>query len=324
MKRIVVLVFVLLFAGVLFSGCAPTPSGTPSDVYTGPKKVLITDQKNRRLALYDLNKDDWSKPEWTWTTEEKTFNHPDGAKYRRDPISKMDVIVLCASGGYAAVISYPGGDVLSHVPNAGGNPHSVELLPDGAFVVAASTGNYVRVYPRELYGEVDLSKNYTEIEFTDAHGVLWDDAINRLWVLGGNRLQGYGVTKDHKLVKDDDLTFTLNSSGGHDLQPVYGTEDEFWITTNSNVIRFNKTTGKMSIRYEGWGNISALDHVKGIGSFDDGTLLIAQQNGTYKEWNTNIITVGVYNEQTQLYDLHEREVPNGAYYKLRVFKKDYR
>ncbi len=321
MKRIVVLALSLLMATALFAGCAPK---TPEPTYTGPKKVLITDQKNRRLSIYDLNQEDWSKPEWTWTTKEKTFNHPDGIKYRYDFISKLDVIAFCSSGGYSGIVSYPTGELLSVVPNPGGNPHSVEILPDGAFVLAASTGNYVRVYPREPYGDVDLSDNYTEIEFTDAHGVLWDEAEEILWVLGGNKLQAFAVSPNHVLVPVPDKEYSLPSTGGHDLQPVYGTEDEFWITTNSNVVRFNKTTGKMSIRYEGWGNLSALTTVKGIGNFEDGTLLMAQQNGTYKEWNTDRITLGVYNEKTERYDLETREVPNAAFYKLRIFKKEYR
>ncbi len=322
MKRIVLLALSLVMVAALFVGCAP--KSKPQDTYTGPKKVLITDQLNRRLALYDLNKKDLSKPEWTWSTKHENFTSPDGAKYRRDPLTKMDVILFCSSGGYSGIVSYPAGELISEVPNPGGNPHSVELLPDGAFVLAASTGNYVRVYPREAYGDVDISKNYTQIEFRDAHGVLWDDAEQLLWVLGESKLQGFAVTSDHRLVEDPDRSYTLKSSGGHDLQPVYGTEDEFWITTNTNIIRFNKTTGEMSIRYPGWGNISALTTVKGIGNFEDGTLLIAQQNGTFKEWNTNSITVGVYNEDTDLYDLEPQEIPNVAYYKLRVFKKDYR
>ncbi len=320
MKRMSLLLGILcLFS--CFAGCAP--SGNVAEQYTGPQKVLVTDQLHRALKIYDLRKEDWSEPDWVWTSDARTFTNVDGAKYRFDPISKMDVIAFCSSGGYAGIVSYPVGEILSYITNAGHNPHSVEILPDGALVVASSTGNSVRIYERTQYGDAELTE-YTEVEVPSAHGVLWDPDDEILWALGMGRLYAYEVTEEHKMILLEDRSVNLPSAGGHDLQPVYGTKDLFWITSGYNVIQFNKTTGEMSIRYPGWGTVSALANVKGIGNFEDGTLVLAQQNGVWLEHNTNVVTVGIYNEKSGVYDLTPREIPGVAYYKLRVFEKDYR
>ncbi|MBQ5820623.1 MAG: hypothetical protein IIW31_05255 [Clostridia bacterium] len=326
MKRIFTILLTFVLLGMTCVGCAPPQLGQPSDdsdpTKAEPKKVLITDQQGRALSIYDLNVTDWSKPEWTWTTEHKNFTNVSGAKYRYDPHSKMDVIAFCCSGGYCGIISYPLGEVIAYVDNAGGNPHSVEVLPDGALVVAASTGSYVRIYDTTFYG--DVSKKYTQIYFPDAHGVLWDPVEEVLWVAGTNRLWGYTVSADHTMTLRDDLKYHLPDGGAHDLQPVYGQPDCLWVSTGSHILQVNKKTGESSTRYEGWHMISATANVKGLGNFEDKTFVFAQMANVWKEWNTDTITVGHYNEEEGRYYLEPRKLPKGvAYYKLRVFKKDY-
>ena len=158
MKKILTVLLSAILVFGLFCSCGnPHPASTEEQEEKpnyGPRKILITDQKNRCVSLYDIDKKDWSKPDWTWTTNEKTFTNVDGVKYRYDNNSECDVIAVCSSGGYAAIVSYPRGEVLSFVKNAGGNPHSVEVLPDGALVLAASSGNYVRIYDTSTFGDV--------------------------------------------------------------------------------------------------------------------------------------------------------------------------
>lgn len=319
MKKIALLL-ALLFSLSLLAGCMPMRM-EPAPVE--PQRILITDQLHEELRIYDLRNEDLSEPEWSWGCDEETFRSVDGAKYRFDPISGVNVIAFCSSGGFAGIVTYPVGELISYVPRAGNNPHSVEILPDGALAVASSTGNTVRIYPRIPYGDAELTE-YTQVELSSAHGVLWDPAEEVLWALGMTDLVAYEVTEDHKMIERDDLSIHLPYGGGHDLQPVFGTEDLFWVTGNSNVMQVNKTTGEVSIRYPGWGTVSALTAVKGIGNFDDGTLLMAQQNGTYKEWNTNTVTLGYYDAKDNLYHLEQRVIPDVAFYKLRVFEKNYR
>ncbi|MBO5221027.1 MAG: hypothetical protein J6C26_01800 [Clostridia bacterium] len=324
MKKIFSLILFALLLLSLFSGCGGSePEGeTSKPVYYGPRKILITDQKNRALSIYDIDKEDWSEPEWTWTCDEPTFTNVDGVKYRYDNNAKSDVLAFCSSGGYVAVITYPRGEVLSYVKNAGGNPHSVEILPDGALVVAASTGGYVRIYDTSGFG--DVSKKYTEVSVPGAHGVLWDPEMEILWALGDYYLHAFAVTEDHKMVELKDESIALTSSiGGHDLQPIYGQPDLFWVTTNEQVLQINKRTKEISTRYDGWVTLSAMGAVKGIGNFMDGTVVLSQAAGVRDEWNTDLVHIGTLNPEVQSYEFVTRQIPKCAYYKLRVLEREY-
>lgn len=321
MKKILCILFAVLFS-VSVVGCGlniPT-TDVGTEVYRGNRKILVADQKNRCLSVYDLKESDWTDPVWTWTTDEDTFQYVDGMKYRHDNHSQSDVIAFCSSGGYCAVISYPLGEVLSYVTNAGGNPHSVEILPDGAFVVAASTGSYVRIYDTSDFG--DVSENYTEISFDDAHGVLWDPEYEVLWVLGGSQLAAYEISPDHKMVYNDELSVALPSLGGHDLSAVYGNTDRLWVTTVSQVLQYSKSQKAFVSDYSGAASMRFQGNVKGIGSFEDGLAVLAIANGTWKDWNTNLVTVGTVREDGTLFDFETRKI-SGAIYKLRVFDKNY-
>jgi len=325
MKKILsVLLFAVLLLGI-FAACGetetPVTDEEPPKANYGPRKILVTDQKNKCISLYDIDKKDWTTPDWTWTSKEPTFTNVDGVKYRYDNNAECDVLALCSSGGYVAMITYPRGEVLSFVRNAGGNPHSVEVLPDGALVLAASTGNYVRIYDTSSFG--DVSKKYKEIYVPDAHGVLWDPEMEILWALGGNKLYAYEVTEDHDMIHREDLTIPLLAGGGHDLQPVYGKPDWFWVTMNEKVMQVNKKTKEIEIRYDGWVTLSALAGVKGIGNFMDGTVVVAQAANVWREWNTDIVMVGTVDPATESFVFEERKIPDAAYYKLRVLERDY-
>lgn len=328
MKKLfsILMATVLLLSALVACGAPETDTSTtesPKDTYRAPRKILITDQKNRALSIYDIDKKDWSRPDWTWTCDEPTFTAVDGVKYRYDNNIKSDVLAFCSSGGYVAVITYPRGEVVSYIPDAGGNPHSVEILPDGALVLAASTGNYVRIYDTSGLG--DISDKYTEVYVPGAHGVLWDPEMEILWALGNTKLYAYAVSEDHKMVELQENTISIltASTGGHDLQPVYGKPDWFWVTTNDQVLQVNKKTKEISTRYPGWINLSAMGAVKGIGNFTDGTVVVAQAANVWREWNTDIVHIGTVNPETESFEFVERKIPKTAYYKLRVLERSY-
>ena len=326
-KKILSLILLCVTVSLLFVSCAAsaesptTETEAPPPTYTAPRKILVTDQKNRSLRIYDIDKKDWSRPDWSWTSDEPTFTAVDGVKYRYDNNAKTDVLALCSSGGYVAVISYPTGDVISYIRDAGGNPHSVEILPDGFLVLAASHGNYVRIYDATSFG--DISKKYKEVTVPDAHGVLWDPEMEVLWALGRNRLYAFEITKSHNLVENEELSIDLPTSGGHDLQPVYGKPDWFWVTTVSHVYQVNKKTKEVSTRYPGWVTLSLTSNVKGIGNFPDGTVVYGRAENVYAEWNTDTVYIGTLNPEIESFEFVARKIPNVAYYKLRVLERDY-
>lgn len=321
MKKLAVLLAVLLFTGML-AACAPYETVYEEPEFNSTHKFLICDQKNRCLSVYDLNNPDWTKPEWTWTSKEKTFSNVDGAKFRFDPITKTYVIAFCSSGGFTGIVSYPTGELYSYITNVGGNPHSVEILPDGFLVVAASTGSYIRIYDTTGFGDIS-NKKVEEVYFRGAHGVLWDPDEEVLWALGDLVLTAYTVTEDHQLVERKDLTMQLPASGGHDLQPVYGDRDKLWVTTNEMVFLVSKSEGKIGHKYPGALSLMPTPTVKGIGSFTDGVLIMAQQNGSGAEWNTDRVTIGLYFEADDSYHFEERIIPKAQFYKLRVMESAY-
>jgi len=127
-------------------------------------------------------------------------------------------VLTASSGGGCALVERATGRALWHavVPNA----HSLELLPGGRIVVAASVskqGNRLMLFdvkrPDVLVAEAPLPS---------AHGVVWDDARDRLWALGYDELHAYerrdwdSPQPQLALVEK----FRLPDVGGHDLQAV--------------------------------------------------------------------------------------------------------
>jgi hypothetical protein len=119
--------------------------------------------------VLDPNDTDWLNPDgptgpyvglrsvqqaalWSWSptgdssldhlAPERTWQLVSEAKYRvRDG---RQWLLACASRGLAVVVSYPSGEV-SWAGVADGNPHTMELLPDGNVAIAASETGFVRV-----------------------------------------------------------------------------------------------------------------------------------------------------------------------------------
>ena len=123
-------------------------------------------------------------------------------------------------------------------------------------------------------------------------------------------------------LKDESIALT-SSIGGHDLQPIYGQPDLFWVTTNEQVLQINKRTKEISTRYDGWVTLSAMGAVKGIGNFMDGTVVLSQAAGVRDEWNTDLVHIGTLNPEVQSYEFVTRQIPKCAYYKLRVLEREY-
>src|SRR5690606_9154339 len=69
----------------------------------------------------------------------------DDVRLRLNPTPGGQRLIACDSNGLAVIASYPTGQRLWS-RRVGGNPHAVELLPDGNIAVASSHGGWVRVY----------------------------------------------------------------------------------------------------------------------------------------------------------------------------------
>lgn len=165
---------------------------------------------------------------WSWRAKDheelpealrKAFATTDECK----PVDEGKKILISSSSGGCALVERSDGRVLWHARVA--NAHSIELLPRGRVVVAASVsaaGNRLVVF-----GLAKPNEPVCETPLPSAHGVVWDESRHCLWALGFSELRRYelkdwdGSTPSLVLV----ASHPLPDEDGHDLQPVPGTAD---------------------------------------------------------------------------------------------------
>jgi hypothetical protein len=183
---------------------------------------------------------------WSWRATEseglpeglrKKFGSTDECK----PTDDGKSLLIASSGGACALVERETGKTLwyASVPNA----HSIEALPGGRVVAAASTaaeGNRLI-----LFDLAQPEKRLWEGELHSAHGVVWDEARRSLWALGFDELRRYELVDwdssapSLKLVQ----TFDLPDEGGHDLQAVPASDD-LVLSTHAGVRRFDREKGE--------------------------------------------------------------------------------
>jgi len=229
------------------------------------------------------------------------------------------VVVSCASGGLATIATYPGGSMVWALDVGGSyNPHSVELLPNGNIAVAASDGNWVRVYASS---QSSSDSTYAQFNLTGAHAVLWDPQNNILWALGTTTLTALsigGSAASPTLSEVTSRNVTLPSSGGHEMAANWGDPNTLWISTSLNVYLFQKTT---QVFYNAPGSTDRTA-VKGCGNQPSGEIVQSQQDNsvcTIDTWctpNINFFTPEGAADYT-------RTKTGAAFYKCRVFSPDY-
>lgn len=248
------------------------------------KCILLAEQSRHRVAVADIEK---GQIIWEWTAESsgiqpahiEWFNHIDEAKV----VYGGEFIITCASGGGIALIRIADKKTVFYA-YAGGNTHSVEVLPDGNIVSASSTGNYLTVFkvdtlkfPEDVYSR--------KIPITFGHNVVWDHKNDLLWSAGGNTLYAYAYNfscKEPDLILKDSLQ--LPGDDAHDLFPVYG-RDALWFTNTTGVYYIDMTDRKVIMadsRYQ--------KHIKSVSSGPEGFPSIIIKP-TEKWWTDKVIDV---------------------------------
>ncbi len=244
----VLIAFALLYAvNPPFTNAAPDLAETISGIKNqansdavppGPFKanVVVCDQSSHKILILKADAD-WSKPEsvvWEWSPEMSPqikpehygwFQNPDECK----PVRGTSHLLVTASGGGVALIRLADKACLFYA-HIEGNPHSIELLPDGN-VASVSSGGLFTLWPvpegnDAVNAETRLAPNPRGRQYpiVGGHGMVWDPEIEILWVLGYDELAGYRYDfnkKDPALAKE----FSIPVNGtiaelGHDLYPV--------------------------------------------------------------------------------------------------------
>lgn len=357
MKRLLALILCLLMTLPLLVACGevevvPSDSdtnvtdssstGSSSDVKAEvyPNKVIACDQVKNRVVIYDMadfadstNLD--ACEEWSYKPTRSSCRNISGVKYRENTVFG-DVILIVASGGYAGIIKYPEGTPVWEIDSCGNNPHSIEILPNGNVVCAASTGASVRLYyvSELLNGNTAGAQKYVDYKLEGAHGALWDPKEEVLWTVGNDELRAYelvgeGNTQTLKELGGVGATLPEDANGGHDLAADFSDSDYLWIT-GKQVIRFNKSACEFDTKYENNAKLN-ISHVKGFGNNLNGNFFFCYPNegkgtswetSSFASWCTDTIYYGYWKTASQ-FVVTPMVSKNCAYYKVRVFYGQY-
>ncbi|MFD2768235.1 DUF6528 family protein [Micromonospora eburnea] len=271
-------------------------------------QAAVVDQRSG-VKIFSLGSSSWKgSPLWSWNAPRTAaWKNVSDVKFRT--YGGRKVVLVTASGGRAAIIDYSTKKT-RWTASPGGNPHAIELLPNGAVVVASSSGKLT------AYGKGKSSgRSYS---FPSAHAVLWEPGTKRLWALGGTKLCSYKVGGSATSPTLTGKACRTTPSGGHDLSPVYGASAQLWLSTTSHVYTYNINRGTLS-RASGYIDNS---RIKSVGNHAGGLVVTtrvtkANSDGT---WGTGNVWLYKLNGSY----VGNRYRPGAAIYKARPVVWSYR
>ena len=294
-------------------------------------EVLVCDQLNSRIILYDLDildpGDDLDLA-IVWTLEPNGNGYCADMKYREDTVFG-DVILT--AGGTSGIYAYPGKDVIWSTNNPGNNPHAVEILPDGDIVIANSTGATVRHFNTSILTEDPEAKvEYVDYELYGAHGVVYDPTYECLWALGNNDLVAYDIVGDFELSERDVYTMPEGNRSGHDLSADL-TDTRYLYLTSITVLRFDKETGEFEEKFPQYAKLTH-SYTTGFGNNKNNNFF-SVWGGTDGEdekwgkqsigdWCSDVLHFYYWKSENFLYR-QDYESSTSAFYKSRPFYGQY-
>ncbi len=277
-------------------------------------RYYVTDQKFNGISVYGL---DPNNPNNSILLNQFSDIYASGMKIRA---YEGREVLLTAGNSNASMYDVATKEKLFSV-EAASNTHSVELTPDGIIAVAASTGNTLSFYNAEN------SRRSASVEFTDAHGVLYDPDTGLIFAVGDNQLRAFKASLDSRgrvsVEEDENYKLLIPSGSAHDLTPVYGNTDRMWVTSGTRVYQYSVSEKKLYSQYDGSNNLYAKANVKGIGNFDDGSVLyvLPDRKNPDRTWTSQSI---YYLKKTDSgFTQHIITDPDVEIYKLRVYNTNY-
>ncbi|MDG4857646.1 DNRLRE domain-containing protein [Streptomyces sp. T-3] len=193
--------------------------------------------------------------DWSGGTDFKL--RPSGAYASPGGRSQRMLVVGDGGSGFVGVVPYPALSGYAFAVNVGGtdtaNLHGVELLPDGSVAVALSRGR-VEVYTRGQGAPGSPASAWATPasvqSLPGAHSILWDasdPAHPYLWAIGDTEIVRYAYLGSGKIAQaGTGDRFPLPKKGanlpyGHDIEPVHGNPDRFWVSANAGAVQFSKS-----------------------------------------------------------------------------------
>ncbi|MGW0435214.1 DUF6528 family protein [Micromonospora sp. NPDC003197] len=302
---------------------AASPAAAADDYY-----LATTEQVSNRVMVWNRNVD-WTDANLHWQftpgTTSGAWQNLSGVKFR-GTAAFGTVALVTASGGKAAIIDVKDGqkkattaDILWQA-SPGGNPHSIERIPDNGSIVVASSGGYLTLYSPTAISKPSTLAQVQTINLPGAHGVLYDPTNQYLWAIGEGKLVRYRITgtyRDTRLTAIGTInigTYT-NSDGvvtpnmGHDLFASYTDPNTLFITHTTGVYSVDTTTFALT-------KISGTTRVKAYVNHSGGERAWVRADNTgSRTWGSPTV---------QFFDANgtatEAKTRTGAeFYKVRVF-----
>lgn len=296
--------------------------------------LALTNGSNKKLEIYDPTVTDWNiadAKKWSWSpTTTLGFSVDEINRFGGGTDFKLrKSIAVISDNNMAAIITYPAGQrVWSKVIS--GNLHSAELLPNGNIALAASDGNWVRVYAASQGAD---NATYAEFPLGAAHAVLWDPEANVLWVTGQDQsnnahiltaLAVGGTNAQPELTELKQYRVTLPTAWGHEISAYYGNKNLLWVTTNGGEYVFNKSTKALTMA-----PTNNLTFVKGMGNQPSGQIVLVRPDAnrnprpqvscSLNNWSTSTIDFYTAGGQWQ----GSRTVNGACFYKIKIVYDNY-
>lgn len=301
----------LMLGVAVICGCMAFENGFCAQVDQTPRRFVAAEQRSGTIGVYCDYQGREPAVQWQWTAKDdpnvcaedkKLFGVPDECK----PIDGGKFILMNDScGGFAGLDVKTG--FCAFYGNAGGNPHSVERLPDGRIAVASSTGRTLKLFDvKEHPFEPSKQQVVTALDLPGGHGVVWDAKRNSLFALGYTNLYELAYSSETMSVavkKRWDYVASCRDAWGHDL--LADGQGGYYFTNHSGVWRFDPATEKFT---------QARD-VRNVKSFSPskGGDLLAVPN---ESWWTDTLLV-LPSGSSDLHKARKIVLPGARFYKAR-------
>lgn len=247
MKKLSLLTLLLGF-NIALGACSDDDAAlvAKNELFQLPEKAyVLAEQSKRAIVIRDAetHQNIWSWDPYTACVpagQQSWFVNPSEVK----PVFNRRYILMTASGGAVALIRLSDHKLMFYA-NCGQNPHSAELLPDGNIVTAESNSGEINTFVVDTVNVLGAKAN--TVKLGNAHNVVWDQKRSYLYatatITGGVtalfRFKYDGNRSNPKLTNQTRIYTFTNESGGHDLFPVDGEEDQLWFTAASAVYKFD-------------------------------------------------------------------------------------
>jgi hypothetical protein len=321
----------------------PPPVDPPvADTLTG--LVIATNNSTKSIEVYDAGVKDWNKPEakkWSWkpatasgfsAAESNAFDGGSDIRLRQVKAWHDSTFVALTDTKMAAIITWPDA-VRRWSQPIDGNLHAAEILPNGNVALAASDGNWVRVYASS---QGHNNNYFVQYDLNASHAALWDPTYNLLWVTGQHPVTGAhiltaleigGTAAAPTLTEVTAYRSVLPTAWGHDVAPYFGDVNRLWVSTNGGVYVYNKTTKSFVVAPGG----SNRTFVKAVGNIGSAGGLLVQTRADANKSPTPAVSCGLNGWATSTVDVFTpsgtvfttRVAPGACFYKARIINTQY-